>query len=295
MSLRSNVTMLHGTSKCPHRLEPSFQEELTVKKGDVLGFYGVLGFAIVSFYCIQQVGNGGASWVALVVKHRWHFEFPSLIKNQWYARLKHKGRHCHVLFWLLGMVIDNECWQVDSFVFYLLGWLKHLCWLSSGCVTTSCKVTQGEMNTKKVPALNCIIFIFFFLLQNQTTQRTQRSQHLNTKFGRSKSWSSGAVCGDCSLVLDLYSSRCCCSWPWKSGESPKISNNRRPWDGWNPLEKDIFFAKISGIFNVLSGKSYRYDGLMCLLFCWRFIKNLWTETLKCPGFKLVWSSIKKQL
>ena len=23
------------------------------------------------------------------------------------------------------------------------------------------------------------------------------------------------------------------------------------------------------------------------------IKNLWTETLKCPGFKLVWSSIKK--
>lgn len=150
MSLRSNVTMLHGTSKCRHRLELSFQEELTVKKGDVLGFYGVLGFAIVSFYCIQQVGNGGASWVALVVKHRWHFEFPSLIKNQWYARLKHKGRHCHVLFWLLGMVIDNECWQVDSFVFYLLGWLKHLCWLSSGCVTTSCKVTQGEMNTKKV-------------------------------------------------------------------------------------------------------------------------------------------------
>ena len=61
MSLRSNVTMLHGTSKCRHRLEPSFQEELTVKKGDVLGFYGVLGFAIVSFYCIQQVGNGGAS------------------------------------------------------------------------------------------------------------------------------------------------------------------------------------------------------------------------------------------
>ena len=41
-------------------------------------------------------------------------------------------------------------------------------------------------------------------------------------------------------------------------------------------KKTCFSPKISGIFNVLSGKSYRYDGLMCLLFCWRFIK--------CPGF-----------
>ena len=38
-----------------------------MKKGDALGFYGVLGFAIVSFYCIQQVGRGEQLSCSLLV------------------------------------------------------------------------------------------------------------------------------------------------------------------------------------------------------------------------------------
>ena len=60
--LWSIATMFHRKSNFPHR-----QEELTVKKGDALGFYGVLGFAIVSFYCIQQVGRGEQLSCSLLV------------------------------------------------------------------------------------------------------------------------------------------------------------------------------------------------------------------------------------
>jgi len=109
------------------------REELTVKKGDVLGFYGVLGFAIVSFYCIQQkqivelrsrvwrllAGTGSLFITVLLfmaMKKSWKLCVGATQESKLYADLFSLVRFVVLLFGLPFLLRwrENAAWRILS-------------------------------------------------------------------------------------------------------------------------------------------------------------------------------------